>query len=968
MTTLRFAGVLPWWLALLLALTFSTLCWRYYRRERHDLTGKLRWLLPLLRSVAFFMVAFALAGPILHHRQVIGELGRVLIYVDGSESMTVQDSHMSVARKLLVARQLGWIPEDHIDTAPFQLAEEMRAVRQDAVERLQDPQLNPASWKSCRDDFVESVEAILKQWRGMDGDWDRLPLAIGDPPGDPQATIDVREQLSSAIVEVAQSLTVPSFEAESAAEQPVEAETGPETHAAIQSLLPLCQGLQPFEDLLLESFQEQIDQHLVRGDELTRSAIARFDETPRWRRGEAAVLDPDHGLIAQLKKTHDIHLMVLVEGEATPIWSGDERQRLEAFPVTPSGKRTNLASGVASATNRRGRGIGGRAASAEPIVGRGAVAASDGAGEGRRTAVVILSDGQHNAGPSPQQVAQLLGQQGIGLHTVGTGSRREPPDLAVLEAEYPDTIFQKDLVRGSLAVRDKMDPGRAFAVEIRHADRVLWREEFKTQNVMQRSIDFEFSVDELVQRMQNQTDQQSRRHAVPLELEAVIVPLEGETDVDNNQVTMRLAAITQTYRILIIDGRSRWETRYLRNAFQRDTQWEIDTIMVGPGTDHQVLPRGDESGTFPLDRDRLFEYDMIVFGEVPAEVWQPHELLWIREYVERKGGGLILIDGQRKSLSNYTNDDFVSLIPVDWTDESLETLPTKWQLTDRAAGDAAFRLAVDDAENQLLWSELPPPHQLHLVESLPDATPLLKVVVENTEWPAMVLRSFGAGRVLYSGTDETWRWRYKVADTYHQRFWHQVARAIMAKPFAASDEFASLDTGSISYPHGAQADIRVRLLGLDGKPATETTVDALVWKDGQVVQTVSLTPDATVPGIFRGTTPQLQEGQYEVTVQASGYSREVLKAKTQFVVEAAQSEEFLQVACNEELLQEMAAQTQGRYFREEQLASLVELLKPLSSGEVVESDTELWQSYWWFGSIVFILAVEWMLRKRAGMM
>jgi hypothetical protein len=28
----------------------------------------------------------------------------------------------------------------------------------------------------------------------------------------------------------------------------------------------------------------------------------------------------------------------------------------------------------------------------------------------------------------------------------------------------------------------------------------------------------------------------------------------------------------------------------------------------------------------------------------------------------------------------------------------------------------------------------------------------------------------------------------------------------------------------------------------------------------------------------------------------------------------------------------------------------------------------LWQSWWWFGGVILLLALEWGLRKRAGMM
>ena len=45
--------------------------------------------------------------------------------------------------------------------------------------------------------------------------------------------------------------------------------------------------------------------------------------------------------------------------------------------------------------------------------------------------------------------------------------------------------------------------------------------------------------------------------------------------------SFRLRAVTQKRRILLLDGRSRWETRYLRNMFERDEQWEINTVIAG---------------------------------------------------------------------------------------------------------------------------------------------------------------------------------------------------------------------------------------------------------------------------------------------------------------------------------------------------------------------------------------------------
>ena len=47
---------------------------------------------------------------------------------------------------------------------------------------------------------------------------------------------------------------------------------------------------------------------------------------------------------------------------------------------------------------------------------------------------------------------------------------------------------------------------------------------------------------------------------------------------------------------------------------------------------------------------------------------------------------------------------------------------------------------------------------------------------DNGRLPLIVTQTFGAGKVLFMGTDGAWRWRKGVEDKYHYRFWGQVVR------------------------------------------------------------------------------------------------------------------------------------------------------------------------------------------------
>ena len=920
MTSMRFVGDLPLWLGLLLALVVCALSWRYYSRESFDLPRRLKWFLPLLRSLAFFLGIMVLTGPVLHHRTIIGELGRVKIYLDASRSMTMQDRHMSVGRKLMIAEQLGWISAGHVDATLLKAADEFADANREFVAASSAVPIEPAKLRTA----VETFQGRLKSLQP------KLPTAISE-----RLTTELLQPLDTAVAGI---------------------DGAPE--ATVAQLTALHGASESIETALRKGFDDSILEVINSGDESIRSALAMFDETPRWRRAELGLSESSAHILAELRKTHDVEVLTLTGEEATPnggrTSSPSRENVVEDFApnIKDFSNITDLSSGiVASQKSTASSTSSEESTDAKP-----------------KTAIVLLTDGQHNTGPSPLQTSRVLGSQGVAFYNVSVGASQQASDLAVIGLEHPDLVFQKDKVRGVMIVRDQMLPGKLFAAQISYQGDVLWQKQLVTQNVPERRIEFEFAIDELVTRLGTQFVSDIKQNAVPLAFEASIAPLPEESETDNNSRTMRLAAIVSSYKLLIIDGRSRWETRYLRNVFERDEQWSVNTVIAGPGTDDAALRRADLDGQFPANRDALFNYDMVIFGEVSPELLTPQDLEWLSEFVEIRGGGIVFIDGQRRSLQRLADTSLGSLFPVAWSPDNIASKPVSMQLTDKGASESALNLAVDEPENRRFWTELPPPHSLIVVDALPGAETLVEVNVDGRQRPLMVTRAFGAGRVLYLASDETWRWRYKVADIWHQRIWNQLAKFVMPRPFAVSDEFVSLDTGSVRYDFGATVDVRARLLGLDGKPAINATADALVWKDGRIVSTVSLNADADVPGIYRGRIAALPEGEYEVSLRAAGYSDSALKARSQFVVLPPESGEMTQTAANESLLKQMAVDTGGAFLREEEMSSLPELLSPLSSGRVVESETLIWQSYWWFAAIVLLLTVEWVLRKRAGLL
>lgn len=717
-----------------------------------------------------------------------------------------------------------------------------------------------------------------------------------------------------------------------------------------------------------------------------RAALKRYDETTRWERAKAMLTDGRRGLLSRLAEQHDVELLALGADALPSRWSSRGAPGSPPALATPANvPRTNLS--LESLPRLRSN----RSTVVEPG------AASD---TGQRCAVVLLTDGRHNSGPSPSAAARQLGATGVPVYAIGMGSETPPPDLAIMSCESPMSVFRDDQFRGRLVFQDRMPPGKDYTIRVGHEGQVLWEQALTTSGAGTRTVEFGFPIRDLVEReveaagdaLRNSVSRDrpvigtsSARiaaptadieassgdalhvHSVPLALQVRISPVAGEQRQDNNAAPLHLRALSRRNRLLLLDGRPRWETRYLRNLFERDPRWQIRAVLAGTAVDTPELPRGKGENQFPADRDELMGQDVIVLGDLDPQVFRGDELQWLKDYVELRGGGLILLDGSRQGLKSLAASSAGELIPVKrLPDGGHLSGAAMWRLTPAGQTLPAMRLAADHADNAMLWEKLPPPHQTVFAEAMPGTETLAEIADAGRSTPALVLRRFGAGRILYSACDETWRWRREVADLHHQRFWMQIVPWLMEEPFAVSDAYVSLDVGSVVYEPGGSATIRVRLRGEDGRPIERAAAEAVLWLDGQLLRSVALEADASGGGVFRALTGPLESGQYEVGVRVAGFPLDQFRPRTRFRVESGLSPELVDLACNRELLEEICRLTGGQYLREDQFQRLPEMLHPLAADRIVASDIALWQSYWWFVPILLLLGAEWLIRKRTG--
>jgi len=656
----------------------------------------------------------------------------------------------------------------------------------------------------------------------------------------------------------------------------------------------------------------------------------------RYERAEKLLLGGVSPLLGKIIESQDAELVLLRGAQAQRVWWWRQSGKDSSGPMPasldlpPEAPLTNLDAAAREALGELAPG----------------------------TALVLLSDGQHNSAGSPEEFASAMKEAGVPIFTLGFGVEVPPPDLSVLNVITAESVFAEENLVGRIVLGDSLPAGTPCNLRVTSGGRVLWERNFSAEGRGERRFDFGFPVKDLPPAPAAERDKTLRLINVQASVVGERAGMEKTRANNSREVALHL--LSRKRRVLLLDGRPRWESRYVHNHFDRDERWQV-TLLID---DHAEPPAaGALQKGFPKTREELFNHDLIILGDVTPSRFSANQIDWLVDFVEKRGGGLILVDGARGHLRPWAAGKTASLIPVLWSTAAAPKSDS-WtlRLTPEGESQAALRLSDSVSANAGLWPELPALRWTAPAVATPGAQTLAVFGGRGSEGaaPALVFRPLGAGAVLYLGTDELWRWRYQVADLYHQRLWMQLAAWIAAPPFQVEDERVAIGTDRLRYQPGETAELRVRLQsGQEG-----ATARAILLHEGREVAVLPLESDPTHFGILRAVTPPLKAGAYEIAV-AEGPAAPRGELRLSLRVADAGHAEWANLTLNRPLLESMANISGGRFLREEQAATdLPGLLQAVDRRQTTVRETVLWSSWWWFGAVLSLLTAEWLLRKR----
>jgi uncharacterized membrane protein len=460
----------------------------------------------------------------------------------------------------------------------------------------------------------------------------------------------------------------------------------------------------------------------------------------------------------------------------------------------------------------------------------------------------------------------------------------------------------------------------------------------------------------------------------------------GELVPENNRRSVLVEPPSRRRRVLLVQGAPGFEHSFLKRAWAGDSGLEVDSVVRKgqneEGHDTFYVQAARARGTalaegYPAKADGLFAYDALVLANVEASQLTRAQLGATREFVARRGGGLLVLGAHSFLRRGLVDTPVEEALPLDLNDRGRGVLPAS-SVTDARgphrvsltrAGEAhpIMQLGATIEETRKRWSAAP---ALASVVPLGGARPGASVLAA-TAGPGgspralVAVQRFGDGRSMIFTGEAAWRWRMLLpsSDRSYDTFWRQAVRWL-ALP--------AMDPVAIVPPAGASAGdslaITVLVRNAAFEPAADATVDVRVTRPDGRLDELRAAPDAAPDGQARyvGRYRADQAGVYRVSAEVLRDGQPVTVAPSAFLVGGADLE-MTDPRVNLLVLQRVALASGGRVIAPGDASDLVDDLLANVPAATLMVRRDLWHTGWSFIAILALLAAEWVLRRRWGL-
>jgi uncharacterized membrane protein len=576
--------------------------------------------------------------------------------------------------------------------------------------------------------------------------------------------------------------------------------------------------------------------------------------------------------------------------------------------------------------------------------------------------IVLVSDGADTSDASMADALLGLKAEQLPVYTVGVGNTELPRDIQIDRVRTPRVVLKDASLLVDVTVTQTGYAGRAVTIYVEDEGRIVGSEELQ------------LPADGSPATVQVRA---AASEAGPRLFTFRVAPLADEMITQNNVRETLIDVRDDREKILYFEGEPRFEMKFLGRAIADDENLQVVTLQRT--ADNKFLRLGVDDpdellGGFPRTREELFSYSALILGSIEAGAFTGDQLQMIADFVDRRGGGLLMIGGARAfGEGGYGGTPVADALPLTIDPGTRASEPAelaRLQVVPTRAGEshASTQIAATEAASAVRWRDLPQVTSVNApLEPKPAAIVLLTGTDERgREQPVLTWQQYGRGKTVALTLQDTWQWQMHASmsleDQTHENYWRQMLRWLVNSVPSVVEAQGVTERVEPGEPVTVEAMVKdkahVELNGAD--------VTARVTRPGGGTVDVPLEWSGELDGLYRGTFVSDEAGTYEVAVDAS-QGADIVGSDVAFVRAVPSDEEFFDPTMHEGPLRRIADESGGRFYTPDTAAGLAEDVRYTGRGVTSVEERDLWNMPIVLIVLMSLVCAEWAYRRAVGL-
>jgi len=603
--------------------------------------------------------------------------------------------------------------------------------------------------------------------------------------------------------------------------------------------------------------------------------------------------------------------------------------------------------------------------------------------------VVLLSDGIHNASAVSNVLrgAELARTLNVPVYPMTLGGTVGLKNVAVSLRSPQELSFVKQKIPVIAAIETRGMVGQTVRISLCRDEEIIEEKDFVAPPEGYGEVTFELGQDA----------------AGLYRFEVRAIPVADEATVDDNRSTLLLRVVDRPVKVLIVEGKPYWDTKFLIRKLTSDPSIELTSLIrmgesrflkrvvrsgmnagssgvdtttattesgtgdQGPGQDGGTSPVSETTTVIRnvdnvLTKESLADLQVLILGRDADVFLNERTIGLIQNWIARDGGSLVCARG---SPSSQIDQQLAQILPVKWS--PIRETRFRMQLTPLGR-DLRWLAGFETGHGDAL-AGMPSLALSTLPEQRPGLTSILASGTgagPDSETPVVSFQPYGTGRAVVVEGAGMWRWallapEHSDREKVYGTLWRSLMRWLVARAGLLPGQDVAIQPDKTTYGtnEDATATMLLRQEKLTGAPQVFLTDSA-----GNR-QEFTPRPAGQDPGVFRVDFGKLPAGSFRM--EAGDESGKVI---TQAAFDIREPwVERLELDARPDLMQRIAADSGGVVLKSataEEIGDTFRQHLALSRPPQIRRVT-MWDRWYIFLGVLGVWATSWAIRRKSGL-